>query len=34
MVIRDCVDHINIYKDKVEIFYTFIKKEGADTKAA
>ena len=34
MVIRDCVDHINIYKDKVEIFYTFIKTEGADTKAA
>ncbi len=33
-LIRDCVDHINIYKDKVEIFYTFIKKEGAEKKAA
>ena len=34
MVIRDCVDHINISDDKVEIYYTFIKKEGADTKIA
>lgn len=34
MVIRDCVDHVVIHKDKVEIYYTFIKKEGADTKAA
>ena len=33
-LIRDCVDHINIYKDKVEIFYTFIKTEGATKKAA
>ena len=34
MVIRDCVDHINISDDRVEIYYTFIKKEGADTKIA
>ena len=34
MVIRDCVDHVVIHKDKVEIYYTFIKKEGADSKAA
>ncbi len=33
-LIRDCVDHINIYKNKVEIFYTFIKTDGATKKAA